>query len=67
VRGELQDSTLTVGTSRNDTDVGWVVDSCDNSSCEDDLLPRENMSVCNVFCAKISLDSRNARTRSCQC
>lgn len=39
VGSELQDSALTVGTSRDNTDVGWVVDSCDNSSSEDDLLP----------------------------
>ena len=39
VRGELQDSTLTVGTSRDDTDIGWVVDSCDDTGSQDDLLP----------------------------
>jgi len=67
VRGELQDSALTVGTSRDDTDVGGVVDSCDDSGCEDDLLPGDKMSVCNLSCAKSSPGSRSARTRSCQC
>lgn len=45
VVGKLQDSTLTVGTSRDDTDVGWVVDSCDDAGREDDLLPARAKSV----------------------
>ena len=40
VSGELQDSTLTVRTSRDDTDISGVVDSCDDSGSEDDLLPK---------------------------
>lgn len=39
VVGELQDGALSVGTSRDDTDIGWVVDSGDDAGCEDDLLP----------------------------
>jgi len=39
VRGELEYSTLTVGTSGDDTDISWVVDSCDDTSSEDNLLP----------------------------
>lgn len=39
VSGELEDSTLTIWTSRDNTDIGWVVDSCDDTGSEDDLLP----------------------------
>lgn len=39
VSGELEDSALTVWTSRDDGDVGGVVDCCDDASCEDDFLP----------------------------
>lgn len=39
VGGELKDGTLTVGTSGDDTDVGRVVDSSDNASGQDNLLP----------------------------
>jgi len=39
VCGELQDSALTVGTSRDNTDIGWVVDGCDNTGSKDNLLP----------------------------
>jgi hypothetical protein len=42
VCGELQDSALAVGTSRDDTNVGWVVNSCDDAGCKDDLLPVGN-------------------------
>jgi hypothetical protein len=43
VCGELQDSTLAVGTSGDNTDVSWVVDGCDDAGCEDDFLPVVNM------------------------
>lgn len=39
VGGELQDSTLAVGTSGDDTDVGRVVDGGDDTGSEEDLLP----------------------------
>jgi hypothetical protein len=39
VSGELQHGTLAVGTGRDHTDIGWVVDSGDDAGCEDDLLP----------------------------
>jgi hypothetical protein len=39
VCGKLQDSALAVGTSRDHANVGWVVDSCDDAGCENDLLP----------------------------
>ena len=39
VCGELQDSTLAVGTGGDDTDVGRVVDGCDDAGSEDDFLP----------------------------
>lgn len=43
---ELQDSALSVRTSRDDTDIGRVVDGCDDSGSEDNLLPvREKSSV----------------------
>lgn len=41
VRGELEDGALAVRTSRDDTDIGRVVDSGDNPGCEDNLLPEE--------------------------
>jgi hypothetical protein len=40
VRGKLQDSALAVRASRDDTDVGWVVNGCDNAGSEDNLLPK---------------------------
>lgn len=40
VRGELEDGTLSVGTGRDDTDVGRVVDGGDDAGSEDNLLPR---------------------------
>lgn len=39
VRGELEDGTLTVGTSGDDTNVGGVVDSGDDTSGQNNLLP----------------------------
>lgn len=43
VGGELQDSTLTVRTSGDNTDVSWVVDGCDDTGSEDDLLPTKSI------------------------
>jgi hypothetical protein len=39
VCGKLEYGTLTVRTSRDDTDVGWVVNCGDDASCEDNFLP----------------------------
>jgi hypothetical protein len=39
VGGELEDGTLTVGTGRDDTDVGGVLDGDDDTGSEDNLLP----------------------------
>lgn len=39
VSGELEDGTLSIGTSRDDTDVGRVVDGGDDTGSKDDLLP----------------------------
>ena len=39
VSGELQDGTLAIGTSRDDTDVGGVVNGGDNTGGQDNLLP----------------------------
>ena len=41
VGGELEDGTLTIGTGGDDTDVGGVVNSGDDTGGEDDLLPVE--------------------------
>jgi hypothetical protein len=41
VCGKLEHGTLTVRTSRDDTDVGWVVNCGDDASCEDNFLPAE--------------------------
>lgn len=43
--GELEDSTLTVRTGRDDADVGGVVDGGDDAGGEDDLLPTTNQRV----------------------
>ena len=45
VSRELEDGTLTIWTGRDDTDIGWVVDSCDDSCSEDNLLPGENVRI----------------------
>lgn len=39
VSGELEDGTLAVGTSGNHTNVGWVVNGCDDAGSKDDFLP----------------------------
>ena len=39
VGGELEDGTLAVGTGRDDTDVGGVVNGGDDAGGEDNLLP----------------------------
>lgn len=39
VGSELQDGTLTIGTSGDDTNVGGVVDGSDDTGSQDDLLP----------------------------
>lgn len=45
VSGELEDGTLTIGTGGDDTDVGGVVNSGDDTGGEDDLLPVKRKSV----------------------
>lgn len=40
VRSELEDSTLTVGTGRDDTDIGGVIDGGDDTGSKDNLLPK---------------------------
>ena len=40
VGGELEDSALAVGTGRDDTDIGGVVDGGDDAGGEDNLLPK---------------------------
>lgn len=39
VGGELEDSAVAVRTGRDDTDIGRVLDGCDDTGSEDDLLP----------------------------
>jgi hypothetical protein len=43
VSGKLEDGTLAIGTSRDDTDVGWIIDGNNDASCEDDFLPMGSM------------------------
>lgn len=44
VSGELEDSTLTVGTGRDDANVGRVIDGDNDTGSEDDLLPEKLVS-----------------------
>jgi hypothetical protein len=39
VRGELEDGALTVGTGRDNADIGGVVDGGDDAGCKDNFLP----------------------------
>jgi hypothetical protein len=45
VGGELEDGTLTVGTGRDDTDVGGVVNGSDDTGGQDNLLPMSALLV----------------------
>lgn len=45
VGGELQDSALTVGTGRDDTDVGGVLNGDNDTRSENDLLPMKRTKV----------------------
>lgn len=45
VGGELQDGTLTVGTGRDDADVGGVVNGGDDTGGQDNLLPLEESAL----------------------
>lgn len=58
VRGELEDSTLTVGTSRDHTDVGRVFNGGDDTGSQENLLPTSSrhISVSRSF----SLSQTNA-------
>jgi hypothetical protein len=47
VGSELEDSTLTVRTGGDDTDIGWVVDGSNDTGCENNLLPI--LSVSAIF------------------
>lgn len=49
VSGKLQDSALAVGTSRDDANVGWVVNCGDDASCENNLLPVMTPSALNYL------------------
>lgn len=41
--GELQDGPLTVGTGRDNADIGGVVNGGNDASCENNLLPGEDL------------------------
>lgn len=41
VSGELENSPLTIWTCGDDTNVGWVVNGCDDASSEDDFFPAD--------------------------
>ena len=43
VSGELEDGTLTVGTGRDDANVGRVLDGGDDTGSEDNLLPANGL------------------------
>ena len=43
VSGKLEDGTLAIGTSRDDTNVCWIVDGNDDAGCKDDFLPSGSM------------------------
>lgn len=45
VSGELEDGTLTIGTGRDDANVGRVLDGDDDTRSKDDLLPGKRMLV----------------------
>lgn len=62
VSGELQDSALAVGTGRDNTDVGRVVDCRDDAGSKDDFLPIELVSLnpaqmCSLSSLYISIPS----------
>jgi hypothetical protein len=39
VGSELEYGTLSIGTGRDDTDVGWVIDRNNDACSENDFLP----------------------------
>jgi len=45
VCGKLEDSTLTVGTSRDDNNISWVINCCNNAGRKNDLLPTLTVSL----------------------
>jgi hypothetical protein len=45
VGSELEDSTLAVGTGRDDGNIGGVVDGCDDTGSEDNLLPVKQLDM----------------------
>lgn len=55
---ELEDGTLTVGTGRDDTDIGGVVDGGDDAGGQDNLLPVRNGGVSD--CAEFGVFSRDS-------
>ena len=51
VSSELEDGSLTVRTSRDDSDISGVVDCYDDASSEDDLLPSSSIIS---FCKRVA-------------
>ena len=51
VSGELEDGSLTVRTSGDDGDIGGVVDSYDDASCEDNFFPSSSIIS---FCKRVA-------------
>ena len=45
VSSELEDGSLTIGTSRDNTDVGWVVNCNDDAGSHDNLLPTQLLAM----------------------
>ena len=67
VRGELEDSTLAVGTSGDDTDVGRVVNGSDDTGGQDNLLPVSRIRSSSPNFPSPLPVIRLFRTRSCRC
>jgi hypothetical protein len=69
VGGELENGTLTIWTGRNDTDIGWVVYSCDNSGSENNLFPRRifELGLYPLVNCAFGRPNASSLTRSFQC
>jgi hypothetical protein len=43
VSGKLEDGTLAIGTSRDDTNIGWIIDGDNDAGSEDNFFPNGSM------------------------
>lgn len=67
VRGELEDGALAVRTSRDDADIGGIIDCDDDAGGENDLLPGAAVSRGFSPAPKLCKRARRRSTRFCQC